>query len=167
MIRRPPRSTRTDTLFPYTTLFRSISHKSRAYGDQGLGVHLSSELPHQNGAVQWFTVDTVLALLPMPDTAQGHQVSMVWSMPDDMAKALMALPEAERNQQLESRLMAASSGRLGRLRVRSPMFGFPLFLESSAMVAPGVALVSDAAHRVHPLAGPGLDRKSTRLNSSH
>src|SRR3546814_19185445 len=28
MIRRPPRSTRTDTLFPYTTLFRS--YKSRA-----------------------------------------------------------------------------------------------------------------------------------------
>src|SRR3546814_2971188 len=27
MIRRPPRSTRTDTLFPYTTLFRSRSHK--------------------------------------------------------------------------------------------------------------------------------------------
>src|SRR3546814_4954987 len=117
MRRRPPRSTRTDTLFPYTTLFRS-SHKSRAYGDQGLVVHLSSELPHQNVALQWFTGDTVLALLPMPDTAQGHQVSMVWSMPDDMAKALMALPEAERNQQLESRLMAASSGRLGRLRVR-------------------------------------------------
>src|SRR3546814_5866935 len=30
MIRRPPRSTRTDTLFPYTTLFRSITnHGSR------------------------------------------------------------------------------------------------------------------------------------------
>src|SRR3546814_17395288 len=28
MIRRPPRSTRTDTLFPYTTLFRSPSHGS-------------------------------------------------------------------------------------------------------------------------------------------
>src|SRR3546814_4025258 len=27
MIRRPPRSTRTDTLFPYTTLFRSQSHR--------------------------------------------------------------------------------------------------------------------------------------------
>src|SRR3546814_1739434 len=25
MIRRPPRSTRTDTLFPYTTLFRSVA----------------------------------------------------------------------------------------------------------------------------------------------
>src|SRR3546814_10789801 len=27
MIRRPPRSTRTDTLFPYTTLFRSPEHR--------------------------------------------------------------------------------------------------------------------------------------------
>src|SRR3546814_20879493 len=151
MIRRPPRSTRTDTLFPYTTLFRSISHKSRAYGDQGLGVHLSSELPHQNVALQWFTGDTVLALLPMPDTAQGHQVSMVWSMPDDMAKPLMPLPAAERNQQLESRLMADTRGWLGRLRVRSPMFGLPLFLEHTDMVAPGVASVRDAAPRVTPL----------------
>src|SRR3546814_8433626 len=29
MIRRPPRSTRTDTLFPYTTLFRSAALKGR------------------------------------------------------------------------------------------------------------------------------------------
>src|SRR3546814_2332134 len=41
MIRRPPRSTRTDTLFPYTTLYRSsaaglpeaIWHKLRSHGD--------------------------------------------------------------------------------------------------------------------------------------
>src|SRR3546814_325023 len=31
MIRRPPRSTRTDTLFPYTTLFRSVSTDPAAY----------------------------------------------------------------------------------------------------------------------------------------
>src|SRR3546814_19083039 len=30
MIRRPPRSTRTDTLFPYTTLFRSGRRHARA-----------------------------------------------------------------------------------------------------------------------------------------
>src|SRR3546814_8816663 len=30
MIRRPPRSTRTDTLFPYTTLFRSRSRSRRS-----------------------------------------------------------------------------------------------------------------------------------------
>ncbi|MDS1140228.1 FAD-dependent monooxygenase [Pusillimonas sp. SM2304] len=134
-----------------------ISHTSRPYGDQGLVVHLTAELPHQNAALQWFTGDTVLALLPMPDTADGHQVSMVWSMPDEMAKALLAMPEAQCRHQLETRLMAATGGRLGRLQVRSPLFGFPLFLEGSGMVAPGVALVSDAAHRVHPLAGQGLN----------
>src|SRR3546814_14043233 len=35
MIRRPPRSTRTDTLFPYTTLFRSNGRKSRARNGRG------------------------------------------------------------------------------------------------------------------------------------
>lgn len=134
-----------------------IHHDSRPYGDMGLVLHLNAELPHQNIALQWFTGDSILALLPMPDTSDGHQVSMVWSMPEAMAKALMALPDTERNKALETRLAAASGGRLGRLGVRSPLFGFPLFLDQSGMVAPGVALVSDAAHRVHPLAGQGLN----------
>src|SRR3546814_14862114 len=34
MIRRPPRSTRTDTLFPYTTLFRSNGSSADYHGDQ-------------------------------------------------------------------------------------------------------------------------------------
>src|SRR3546814_16513808 len=38
MIRRPPRSTRTDTLFPYTTLFRSAS-KQRKLLRQTLSKH--------------------------------------------------------------------------------------------------------------------------------
>lgn len=134
-----------------------IRHWCEPYGDTGIVVHLNSELSHQNIALQWFTGDSILALLPLPDTAQGHQVSMVWSMPADQAAELLALPDDQRDQALEVRLQAVTGGRLGRLRRRTPMFGFPLTLEKSDMVAPGIALVGDAAHRVHPLAGQGLN----------
>src|SRR3546814_5425227 len=39
MIRRPPRSTRTDTLFPYTTLFRSVVGEfAAAFSDKLVGL---------------------------------------------------------------------------------------------------------------------------------
>src|SRR5690606_11048981 len=134
-----------------------IFHESRPYGDTGVVAHLDAELPHQNVAVQWFTGDSILALLPMPDTAQGHQVSMVWSVPGNVAAEWMAMDPESRARELERRLAAATGGLLGRLSVRSTPFAFPLFLWCSGMVAPGVALVSDAGHRVHPLAGQGLN----------
>ncbi|MEK7943124.1 FAD-dependent monooxygenase [Pigmentiphaga sp. YJ18] len=135
-----------------------LSAQRSAYGATGVVTHLSAELPHQECACQWFTPDGILALLPMPDTQDGPQVSMVWSMPAAQAAALLALPEPDRAHALQARLAAATGGRLGALRVRGPLFGFPLVLQHCSQLAHrGVVLLGDAAHVVHPLAGQGLN----------
>lgn len=134
-----------------------VDHRYTPYGEMGVVAHLDIGLPHQNRAFQWFTGDGIFALLPLPDTAQGPQASLVWCMAQGRAREWLALPDDARRAFFERRALAITGGRLGELHLRTRPRGFPLSLEYSAMVAPRVALVGDAAHRVHPLAGQGLN----------
>src|SRR3546814_13730060 len=53
MIRRPPRSTRTDTLFPYTTLFRSVETQAGNLDFRTHGRIILSSLERNDDGGQW------------------------------------------------------------------------------------------------------------------
>lgn len=129
----------------------------RPYGATGLVAHFNSALPHQGTAMQWFTPEGVLALLPMPTTADGPQVSMVWSAKEALANEVLAMSASEHAQFLSHRLSWMTASRLGQLTMRGGLQGFALSLNQSPVMTEGLVLVGDAAHRVHPLAGQGLN----------
>ena len=131
--------------------------KVQPYGATGLVAHFTARLPHQGTALQWFTPEGVLALLPMPTTSEGPQVSMVWSAKEALANEVLAMSASEQANYLNARLNEMTASRLGTLTMRSALHGFPLSLNQAPMIAEGLALAGDAAHRVHPLAGQGLN----------
>jgi len=130
---------------------------SKPYGITAIVAHLDCARPHQGTALQWFDEQGVLALLPMPSTQAGAQVSMVWSLKESLAQELLALPASEQITQLSARLAALTAGRLGELTLRGTLHAFPLSLNQSPLIGEHIALVGDAAHRLHPLAGQGLN----------
>ena len=108
------------------------------------------EKPHGNTAFQWFQGGPVLALLPLP----GDQISMVWSLPVAEAARMLALAPGG----LADEVARASQGVLGALAPASGARSFRLRrLSARRLVAPRLALVGDAGHVVHPLAGQGLN----------
>lgn len=127
-----------------------IGVRSRAYGQSAVVANFACERPHRNTAYQWFQGGPVLAFLPLP----GQRVSMVWSLPTAEAERVAALPPQELCEEVE----AGARGALGALRIITPPRSYPLRrLAAERMVARRVALVGDAAHVIHPLAGQGLN----------
>ena len=127
-----------------------IDDQRHAYGQTALVTHVRTRQPHGDTARQRFLPTGPLGMLPLPD----GRVSIVWTTSPGEAESLLALDD----DALGTKLTEASDGVLGEMSVAGPRGTFPLVsAHAERYVDAGVALIGDAAHTVHPLAGQGVN----------
>ncbi len=128
-----------------------IQRSGWGYDQTALVTAIHHAMPHNGIAHQYFLPGGPLAILPLHG---GHHSSIVWSESTAAATAIQALPDAEYLAALRPRF----GDFLGDIALAGDRFTYPLSLSlAQSFVAPRTALVGDAAHGVHPIAGQGLN----------
>lgn len=124
------------------------------YRHHAVVTSIRTEQPHQHTCWQRFTDEGPLAFLPLQHADGQHWCSIVWSLPPERAAQVMQLDDDSFNRQLT----AALEGRLGNVIHADRRFSVPLRQRhAKRYVEPGLALLGDATHVIHPLAGQGVN----------
>ncbi|MDT8428665.1 MAG: 2-octaprenyl-6-methoxyphenyl hydroxylase [Pseudomonadales bacterium] len=131
-----------------------IQVSSKDYQQSALIANVALARPHQGVAYERFTDTGPLALLPLADYAEQPRVALVWTLQADAAAATAAMAEDEFLAQLQQRF----GQRLGRFTQVGQRIAFPLKLQvTGEQVRPGLVLLGNSAHTLHPVAGQGLN----------
>jgi len=125
-----------------------------SYDHAAMVATVGHEHSHENIAFEIFYPQGPFAILPLTDDANGHRSAIVWTVRGDQAEGMMALSDRAWLAEAEKKM----GGFLGRLGPLSGRFSYPLGFHHAAWITGDrLALVGDAAHGIHPIAGQGVN----------
>ncbi|MDH5489670.1 MAG: UbiH/UbiF/VisC/COQ6 family ubiquinone biosynthesis hydroxylase, partial [Rhodospirillaceae bacterium] len=127
-----------------------------SYNQTGIVCTVEHKRPHNFCAQEHFLPSGPFAILPLAGTAEkpGCRSSIVWTERSDLAPIMMNLDDEDFLEELQLRF----GDFLGELKIIGPRFAYPLTLQfAQSYTAERLALVADAAHGMHPIAGQGLN----------
>ncbi len=127
-----------------------IELEQEAFHQSALVATLQCEKHHQHTAWQCFTPTGPVAMLPLHE----NFCSLVWSCDDEKASKLISLSPEDFSTELEQ----IFAPRLGKMSLTDTPASFPLHSRhATRYIGKKLALVGDAAHTTHPLAGLGAN----------
>ncbi|MFC6670880.1 FAD-dependent monooxygenase [Marinobacterium aestuariivivens] len=131
-----------------------IGYHYQTYDQHALIANVSPDRPHRGIAWERFTDQGPMALLPLGDQQGRHRCGLVWTVPDEAIDALMTVDDARFLQQLQQRF----GYRAGRFVGVGERHAYPLKLVlAEEQVRPGLVVLGNAAHALHPIAGQGYN----------
>lgn len=132
-----------------------IGVKEWSYGQAAIVCNVAHDLDHENVALEHFLPAGPFAVLPMTDDENGnHRSSVVWTVEDEEAAKILKLPP----EKFDARLQELFGGQLGGVAAVSKPMSYPLgLMHADTYTAARTALMAEAAHVIHPIAGQGLN----------